>query len=57
MGRGRAKAKQTKIARELKYAGDGGDLTRLQAELRSAHGVEDEPHTTGSGSDEAVGEE
>ena len=34
MGRGRAKAKQTKVARELKYSTTGTDLERLQAELR-----------------------
>ncbi len=33
MGRGRAKAKQTKVARELKYNSGGTDLERLQAEL------------------------
>jgi hypothetical protein len=33
MGRGRAKAKQTKVARELKYSTGGMDLDRLQEEL------------------------
>jgi hypothetical protein len=33
MGRGRAKAKQTKVARKLKYSGPDTDLQRLQAEL------------------------
>lgn len=33
MGRGRAKAKQTKVARELKYHSGGTDLDRLRAEL------------------------
>lgn len=33
MGRGRAKAKQTKVARELKYSSGGTDLDRLRAEL------------------------
>ena len=33
MGRGRAKAKQTKVARALKYAGPETDLERLQREL------------------------
>jgi hypothetical protein len=33
MGRGRAKAKQTKVARQLKYGGPATDLERLQAEL------------------------
>ncbi|HEY8532414.1 MAG TPA: DUF3073 domain-containing protein [Micromonospora sp.] len=33
MGRGRAKAKQTKVARELKYNAPKTDLTALQREL------------------------
>ena len=33
MGRGRAKAKQTKVARALKYGGPQTDFDRLQAEL------------------------
>ena len=34
MGRGRAKAKQVKVARQLKYkSSDGTDLDRLRAEL------------------------
>jgi Protein of unknown function (DUF3073) len=33
MGRGRAKAKQTKVARELKYSSHGTDLDALRAEL------------------------
>ena len=36
MGRGRAKAKQTKIAREIKYSTVETDLERLQRELASA---------------------
>ncbi|WP_194904014.1 DUF3073 family protein [Catenulispora rubra] len=35
MGRGRKKAKATKIARELKYADLGTDLARLQTELNT----------------------
>ncbi|MGL5859088.1 MAG: DUF3073 domain-containing protein [Angustibacter sp.] len=35
MGRGRAKAKQTKVARELKYFSPDTDLTALQRELGS----------------------
>jgi hypothetical protein len=35
MGRGRAKAKQTKVARELKYYSPDTDLTALQRELHS----------------------
>jgi len=34
MGRGRAKAKQTKVARELKYRHLDTDFTELQRELR-----------------------
>ena len=30
MGRGRAKAKQVKVARQLKYNGGGTDLDRLR---------------------------
>ncbi|MCC3767471.1 DUF3073 domain-containing protein [Streptomyces sp. UNOC14_S4] len=33
MGRGRAKAKQTKVARQLKYNSGGTDLSRLADEL------------------------
>ena len=33
MGRGRAKAKQTKVARELKYSTGNLDPDRLKAEL------------------------
>jgi hypothetical protein len=36
MGRGRAKAKQTKVARELKYRTGGTDLEALSAELAGA---------------------
>jgi len=33
MGRGRAKAKQTKVARQLKYNSGGTDLEALRREL------------------------
>jgi len=33
MGRGRAKAKQTKVARELKYHSPDMDLERLKSDL------------------------
>jgi Protein of unknown function (DUF3073) len=45
MGRGRAKAKQTKVARELKYHSPNTDLAALQREL------------TGKGSSESDGDE
>jgi hypothetical protein len=40
MGRGRAKAKQTKVARELKYSSPQTDFERLQREL-SGTGAEE----------------
>jgi hypothetical protein len=50
MGRGRAKAKQTKVARELKYSSPNTDLTALQRELAGtkdddggAESLDDEP--------------
>ncbi len=36
MGRGRAKAKQTKVARELKYFTPDTDLTQLERELHGS---------------------
>jgi hypothetical protein len=50
MGRGRAKAKQTKVARELKYSSPQTDFERLRQELtgsgdsapgRSSNGFDD----------------
>jgi Protein of unknown function (DUF3073) len=38
MGRGRAKAKQTKVARELKYHSPNTDLAALQRELAGGGG-------------------
>ena len=43
MGRGRAKAKQVKVARQLKYSGGGMDLDRLRAEF----GVGTDQHESG----------
>lgn len=39
MGRGRAKAKQTKVARELKYSSPTTDLEALQRELSGDNSV------------------
>jgi hypothetical protein len=39
MGRGRAKAKQQKVARELKYSSHITDLDALQRELRDSSGT------------------
>jgi Protein of unknown function (DUF3073) len=36
MGRGRAKAKQTKVARELKYSSPNMNIDALQRELSSS---------------------
>ena len=43
MGRGRAKAKQTKVARDLKYNSGGMDLDRLRADLVGEHEDEVDP--------------
>ncbi len=39
MGRGRAKAKQTKVARELKYRSFDTDFSSLERELRRDGGT------------------
>jgi hypothetical protein len=38
MGRGRAKAKQIKVARKLKYSTPETDLSALERELRASRG-------------------
>jgi hypothetical protein len=43
MGRGRAKAKQTKVARDLKYRSHETDLSALAREL---HGSDEKPGDT-----------
>ena len=44
MGRGRAKAKQTKVARELKYHSPNTDRAALQRELGGSNGSDvDDP--------------
>lgn len=47
MGRGRAKAKQTKVARELKYRSVNTDFSSLERELRGGESDmrEDDDHT------------
>ena len=42
MGRGRAKAKQTKVARELKYSSPQTDFQRLQRELSGTNANDSE---------------
>ncbi|MER5326501.1 DUF3073 domain-containing protein [Streptosporangium roseum] len=51
MGRGRAKAKQTKVARQLKYDTHDIDLERLRQELGSG----DEPAAKVEADDPADG--
>ncbi|HET7305783.1 MAG TPA: DUF3073 domain-containing protein [Segeticoccus sp.] len=43
MGRGRAKAKQTKVARELKYFSPDTDLGALERELHGGRTTREEP--------------
>jgi hypothetical protein len=53
MGRGRAKAKQTKVARELKYSSQGPDLDALQRELSGgSSSIERDQRPTESEEDE-----
>ena len=47
MGRGRAKAKQTKVARELKYSSPQIDFDRLRKELAGSGGSEPEKSENG----------
>ena len=62
MGRGRAKAKQTKVARELKYSSPQTDLKRLQQELSGtsavdsdgSDGLDDDDSLEGSWSDRDI---
>jgi Protein of unknown function (DUF3073) len=51
MGRGRAKAKQTKVARELKYSTPQTDFEALQRELSGSKSSE------GGNGDEAFDED
>ncbi len=52
MGRGRAKAKQTKVARDLKYNSQEMDLDRLAKELHGEENTqqndEDDPYADGN---------
>ncbi|HEY3682860.1 MAG TPA: DUF3073 domain-containing protein [Streptosporangiaceae bacterium] len=53
MGRGRAKAKQQKVARRLKYSGGGTDLDRLAEELGVAGDEPDDDPSAEGPSDDA----
>jgi len=53
MGRGRSKAKQTKVARDLKYSNQDMDLERLAKELHGevkndASSNDEDPYSEGS---------
>jgi hypothetical protein len=55
MGRGRAKAKQTKVARELKYQTPNMDVDALRRELsgsESSNGLSDSDRSEDSDNDD-----
>ncbi|WP_031516626.1 DUF3073 domain-containing protein [Streptomyces sp. NRRL F-5123] len=52
MGRGRAKAKQTKVARQLKYNSGGTDLARLADELGASSSRPVNPESVDDDDDE-----
>jgi hypothetical protein len=52
MGRGRAKAKQTRVARELKYSSPNTDLTALQRELAGSSSYSAPARATDNDDDE-----
>ena len=52
MGRGRAKAKQQKVARELKYGGPNTDLSALANELSNGRSHAGTPEWSDEESDE-----
>jgi DUF3073 family protein len=52
MGRGRAKAKQTKVARELKYSSPQTDFGQLQRELSGAGDADGIDNNDGDWADE-----
>ncbi|GGB80233.1 hypothetical protein N798_00975 [Knoellia flava TL1] len=52
MGRGRAKAKQTKVARELKYFSPDTDLSALERELHGSSSPAPSTRSTGHDRDE-----
>jgi Protein of unknown function (DUF3073) len=58
MGRGRAKAKQVKVARQLKYNSGGTDLDRLREELGvgsdQRDGDHEDPYAAYSDDDDAA---
>lgn len=57
MGRGRQKAKQTKVARELKYFSPDTDLNALQRELGTAGGAPSPRHVEPAPSEDGDGDD
>jgi hypothetical protein len=61
MGRGRAKAKQVKVARQLKYNSGGTDLDRLREELGvgsdQRDGDHDDPYAAYGEDDDAAADD
>jgi len=57
MGRGRAKAKQVKVARQLKYNSGGTDLDRLRAELAAERGGDSDDSRQAAYDDDAAEED
>jgi hypothetical protein len=57
MGRGRAKAKQTRVARELKYHSPNTDLDALQRELASGSPQSRDDYAEAGGADEEADDE
>src|ERR1051325_11648505 len=57
MGRGRAKAKQTRVARELKYHSPNTDLDALQRELAGSRKPDDDYAEYGNQSEDEADEE
>ena len=57
MGRGRAKAKQTKVARELKYSSPQTDFDRLQRELAGSDGNQSDDDLNGADTGDWVSED
>lgn len=51
MGRGRAKAKQTKVARQLKYSSSELDVDKLSVELGAADAHTDDSDTDAADDD------
>ncbi|MEU7868214.1 DUF3073 domain-containing protein [Dactylosporangium sp. NPDC049140] len=57
MGRGRAKAKQTRVARELKYHSPNTDLEALQRELAAGSPKSRDDYAEYDGVDEEADDE